>query len=146
MCNKMLGMDIVGVANAIRRFAFNESAQAEGDASPTHVQHWFLSYIWTHQDLNVSQRDLEAKFQIRRSTATEILKAMERKNFIIRETSADDKRVKNIHLTKLGASICEASQKKIDEVERKISQNITKEEIKMFYKVLDKIKVNIESI
>ena len=146
MTEKMLGMELVGTANALRRLTFQDSCAGKaGEDSPTSMQQWFLAYIWEHhKSEDVFQKDLEAAFKIRRSTATEILKAMERKKLIERVPSAADKRSKKILLTESAVAVCKENQRKISHTEELLMRGLSQDEIKVFFNVLQKIQRNIE--
>ena len=124
MAEKMLGMELVGTANALRRLTFQDSCAGKaGEDSPTSMQQWFLAYIWEHhQSEDVFQKDLEAAFKIRRSTATQILKAMERS----------------------AVAVCKENQRKISRTEELLMRGLSQDEIKVFFNVLQKIQRNIE--
>lgn len=143
---QMLGMELVGTANALRRITFQDGyGNSSASEKPTSMQQWFLSYIWNHHvDENVFQKDIEAEFKIRRSTATEILKAMERKNLILRKQLENDKRSKKIILTEKSIYICKENQAKILETEKKLTQGFTPEEIDTFLLLLKKVQKNID--
>lgn len=145
METKLLGIEIVGTANALRRKTFHTgfNGQAPED-SPTSIQQWFLTYIWknfSHKD--VFQKDLEEAFQVRRSTATEILKAMERKKLIIRISIPEDRRKKKILLTDKAKGMCQENQEKIIQTEQEIIRGLSKDEINSFLRILEKIQNNI---
>ena len=109
------------------------------------MQQWFLAYIWEHyQSEDVFQKDLEAAFKIRRSTATEILKAMERKKLIERVPSTADKRSKKILLTESAVAVCKENQRKVARTEELLMRGLSQDEIKVFFTVLKKIQRNIE--
>ena len=101
MKEELLGIRMVRLSNAIRRMTFNESMRSEDtDNQPTGTQEMFLAYMATMDDeQDILQKDLEGWFNIRRSTATEILKRMEQKGLIARTPVAYDKRLKNVVLT-----------------------------------------------
>lgn len=147
MQSKMIGIELVGTANALRRMTFQDSYEnnAAGE-SPTSMQQWFLSYIWQHQSSNdVFQKDIEEAFKVRRSTATEILKAMERKKLIVRTSLPEDKRKKKILLTDSAINICQDNWEKIVQTERQIVNGLTQEEINTFIQVLGKIQNNLDT-
>ena len=52
----------------------------------TGIHGWALKYFCEHQDQDVFQKDFEAHFSIRRSTATNMLKLMETNGLILRES------------------------------------------------------------
>lgn len=145
METKLLGIEIVGTANALRRKTFHGGYDDQlSEGSPTSMQQWFLAYIWknfSHKD--VFQKDLEEAFQVRRSTATEILKAMERKELIIRISVPEDRRKKKILLTDKAQGICMENQEKIIQAEQEIIRGLSNDEINSFLHILEKIQNNI---
>lgn len=141
----LLGMEIVGTANALRRMTFHTGYDERfAEDSPTNMQQWFLAYIWEQGPVqNVYQKDIEERFQVRRSTATEILKAMERKALIVRIPIPEDKRKKKILLTEKALAICQENQAKIERTEQQIIRGLSNDEIVSFLRVLKKIQNNI---
>ena len=145
MREKMVGMELVGTANALRRLAFQDGWEDRyGADSPTSMQQWFLSYIWKHREEKVFQKNIEAMFKIRRSTATEILKAMERKKLIVRIPSQEDRRSKEIHLTEKAEATCRENQEKIEKTEKLIVAGMPEEEIRVLLNLLGKIQKNMK--
>ena len=70
------------------------------DLGITGVQSRVMHYILEHgQDGPVFQRDVEAAFNLSRSTTTNILQLMEKNGLICRESVAQDARLKRIVLT-----------------------------------------------
>ena len=137
---------MVALTNMLRRIVFHDEFDTAKN-KPTSTQQWFLSYLAEHRNNgDVFQKDLEANFQIRCSTATEILKAMERKGLIIREPVSYDKRAKRIILTETALKICEDNKTKILATEKELAKDLSDEELKTFFYLLDKIKQNIEHI
>ena len=51
------------------------------------MQGWIIDYIYDRGNDPVFQRDIEKEFTIRRSTATELLKLMEKNGLITRQIS-----------------------------------------------------------
>lgn len=143
---RYIGIEMVALTNMLRRIVFHDEFDTVKN-KPTSTQQWFLSYLAEHRnDGDVFQKDLEANFQIRCSTATEILKAMERKGLIIREPVSYDKRAKRIILTEAALKICEDNKTKILATEKELAKDLSDEELKTFFYLLDKIKQNIEHV
>ena len=63
------------------------------------INGWVISYFYENRDKDIFQRDFEEKFSIRGSTASRMLKTMEQKGFIERQSVANDARLKKIVLT-----------------------------------------------
>lgn len=143
---RFLGMELVAAANMLRRITFHDEWETDKSKLTT-TQHWFLSFLWEHRDQgDIFQKDLEANFKIRCSTATEILKAMERKGLITRQPVPYDRRAKRILLTDAAAEMCLKNKQTILTTEEQISKNFTDEELKTFFALLDKVKKNIENL
>lgn len=146
MTDGLLGIKLVRLSNAIRRMTFNESIRSgNGDERPTGTQEMFLAYMSAVEDAQeILQKDLEEWFNIRRSTATEILKRMEQKGLITREPVFYDKRVKKIVLTEKAHLLCKENFERILVTENKLIQGFTSEEIQEFLRLLTKLQQNIE--
>ena len=89
------------------------------------------------------QRDLEAVFEMRRSTASEILKLMEKNGLITREPIESDGRLKKIVLTEKAKEFSTNIEQEFHSIEEKVTEGISKEELDAFYLVFDKIKANL---
>lgn len=61
----------------------------------TGMQGWIIGFLHRNEDRDMFQRDVEAEFNIRRSTATGILQLMEKNGFLLREPVAYDARLKS---------------------------------------------------
>lgn len=104
MEEKRLGVILQRVQNALAR-SMDCHARTLG---LTGGQLSIIDFIKTHedkQDLPIYQKDIEAEFNIRKATATNILKLMEKKNLITRVAHQNDARLKEIHLTPLAQEL-----------------------------------------
>lgn len=144
MEQQRIAMEVIGVANILRRITFQDGYYQRDPDGPTSMQHWFLRYIWEHQGDDIFQKNLESAFKVRRSTATEVLKAMERKMLIQRIPCMEDKRSKKILLTEKGLAICQENHKKAVATDRRILSGISEEEADTFLEILEKIRNNLE--
>lgn len=144
--NRYIGIEMVALTNMLRRLAFHDVWETD-KGKPTSTQQWFLSFLWEHyDDGDIFQKDLEANFQIRCSTATEILKGMERKGLIVREPVPYDRRAKKILLTEAAIQICKENKRTILDIEEGLARDFSDAERKEFFRLLDKVKKNIEDI
>ena len=109
----------------------------------TMMQKLFLGYLDAHRDRDVYQKDLEAAFHIRRSTATGILQIMVRDGLIVREPVEDDARLKRLVLTPIAIEQLAQMQQDILRVEQKATAGLTGEELKTLYVLLDKVIENL---
>ena len=103
----------------------------------TSMQKHVLKYILLetlHRD--IYQKNLEEEFQIRKSTASGILKLMEKNGFIYRESVKEDARLKRILPTKKAEAIRPDILKHIQEVEARMTKGIPDEDLLLCKKVL----------
>lgn len=139
---RQLGFEIRKLNNLVKRYM--ESKKPEEFDKSTGVHGWAIRYFYENRDTDVFQRDFEARFSIRRSTATNMLKLMEKNGIIHRESVPYDARLKKIVLTEKAIEIHKKATKNIKMVENTLKKGITEEELIVFYNVVDKIKNNLE--
>ncbi|MBW4083412.1 MarR family winged helix-turn-helix transcriptional regulator [Paenibacillus sp. S150] len=104
----------------------------------------FIQIESAHAD--VFQKDVEIEFNIRRSTATGILQSMEKKDLIRRETVPGDARLKKIVLTDKALGIHKQIISKLAYVEEQFKNNLTEDEINMFFDIVERVSTNISNI
>ena len=76
-----IGFEIRTLSNLIRRDV--EKNIAEMKLEPNQRIHgWAINYFYENRDRDIFQKDFEEKFSIRRSTASNILKLMEKNGYI----------------------------------------------------------------
>lgn len=143
MKEKEIGFQLRTTSNLIRRNfekipSFNETQYLTG------AHGWVIGYLYDNRHRDVYQRDFESEFKIRRSTITNMLKLMEKNGLIIREGVNGDARLKKISLTEKAMLMQKRISKDIKMLEAKISSGITDEEKEIFFKVINKIKANLE--
>ena len=141
---RKIGIAIKKIDNIISREVIKETKESDIPLSPIQVR--IIKYIMksTSNDKEVFQRDIEKKFEMRRSTTSGILNTMERNNLIKREISSLDKRQKKITMTEYGEEIADRIKKNMSSFEKRIIKDINEDELNTFFLVLDKIKNNLE--
>lgn len=112
----------------------------------TPIQGSIICYLINNQDKDICQKNIEELFCIRRSTASEVLKLMEKNNLITRVISEGDLRKRNILLTDNARLLHKKIEKLTLNLEKNMSRNITQEELHIFYNVIEKIKSNIREM
>ena len=134
--------DIKSADHAIRRrFEALEISRLTG-LTPSQCR--IMGFIMDKGDKPVYQKDIEAEFNIRRSTATRLLQAMEHKNLIMREPEENDGRLKRIRLTKKAMERSREVMDRISCIERQLVEGITAEEMKVLHSVCQRIRQNAE--
>ncbi len=109
----------------------------------TMMQKMFLGYLDAHEGTPVYQKDLEAAFHIRRSTASGILQIMVRDGLLVREPVEGDARLKRLVLTPIAMEQLAEMQQDILQVEQKATKGLTTEERKTLLSLLDKVITNL---
>lgn len=102
-----------------------------------------LDYLFHSNKEEINQRDVERHLSLKNPTVTGLLKRLDEKGFILCVPNATDKRKKNIYLTEKAYDIqrrMEADRKKVD---RRLTMGMTKKEIQMAHKLLEKMLYNV---
>ena len=114
----------------------NPTEVMENDDLTTMQKHVlkFILLETMHRDLY--QKDVEEEFQVRKPTATGILKLMEKNGYIYRESARQDARLKRIVPTEKAENIRLAILKSIEENEEAMVRGIPKEDVELCKQVL----------
>lgn len=94
---------------------------------------------------DVFQRDVEAAFQIRPSSATALLKVLETQGLIRRQAIDDDARKKKITLTPRTKAFQNNIQEMHDKIREQLLLGISAGELEQFEKFCARITANIEA-
>lgn len=143
MDKKKIGAEIRVLANLIGR-NLNDINFGDECYNLTGPQTLILAYLYRRQDDDVFQKDIELEFNVRRSSATGVLKCLEANGFIRRESINRDARLKKIILTKKAYKHREVLERHIDELEKILVSGLSQQEIDDLIKILGKIKRNLE--
>lgn len=105
---------------------------------------YILCYLEGNEGKSVTQKDIEKRFCITRSTASAVLSLMEKKDLITRMISEKDNRVKYISITEKGKEINMNIRRELECFDKKLIEGISKEELKQFIHIIDKMKNNLK--
>ena len=142
-CNKRFNDSIgheIKVLNQVLQRKLIYSAKDKGVDKLTLMHGWIIAYLYDHRDEDVYQKDIENAFSIARSTVTSILKLMEKKNYITRESVESDARLKKLVLTETGIELHYKIENMITKNETLLDSLLTKEEKKQFLFLIMQIK------
>lgn len=142
--NRQVGHALIGLNNTLRRMAARDQ-QEPSAGRMTSMQIIILSYLDDHREIEVFQKDLEKIFRIRRSTATGILKVMEREGYLTRIPVPRDARLKKLTLTARGQSFCNEAKRRSDKIEEQMLRGFTPDELDTLFSLLDRLRDNLES-
>lgn len=144
MKNLKLGLEIGRIQNIIaRKIDIVLSNNFNGQLSSTQIL--IIDYIMiSNSKTDIYQKDIERDFKLTRSAVSLSLNSMEKKGFIVRQGVEKDGRLKKIILTEKAKCLHTQINSIISEIESKIAENLSDEEVQSFLKTLNKIKNNIE--
>ena len=110
----------------------------------TPMQKHVLTFIlFETMERDLYQRDIEEEFRIRRSTASGILQLMEKNGFIYRKSVARDARLKQIIPTEKAEKLRMDILVNIQEMEKKLTGGIPKEDLEVCLRVQRKMICNL---
>ena len=93
----------------------------------------------------ISQNELAFLTLRDKSSLTRLLKKMENKGYIIRKQCKEDKRINKVFLTNLGKMTFKSSKPIINQMIRKMEENISESEKDQIIEILKKVQSNFES-
>lgn len=100
--------------------------------------------VYIYKNGNVYQKDIEREFGITRSTASNIISLMEKKEFVKRESIDSDARLKRITLTEKAVNMCEEFLADLKKLNDDLCDGISSEELDSFIITLNKIENNLK--
>ena len=140
MSKKSIGFEIKTINDLIKKRIMCDK---ENDCHISHTQIKIIQYMYIHKEEVIYQRDLEKKFDLKRSTISGIIDTMEKNNLVKRIDSKEDLRLKQLVLTDMALNKINVLVDKIVKFNKSLEKNISKKDLDTFYKVTEQIKNNI---
>lgn len=112
----------------------------------TGIHVWILNFLFRNEERDLFQKDVETEFRIRRSTATELMKAMEAGGLIRRVPVEYDARLKKIVLTDYAREVKKQLEEQILRTESMLRQGFTEEEVNCFFDYIGRFQENLSKI
>lgn len=126
------------LSNKLRRKLDMLSSRAEFSGSQGRTLHFLLA-----QTEDVFQKDIEEEYSIRPSTATELLKQMEKNGLILRQPVPYDNRLKRIVLTDKALTYRQQVVEDLTALEETLTSGISEEDLEVFFNVIEKMMDNL---
>lgn len=126
------------LSNKLRRKLDMLSSRAEFSGSQGRTLHFLLA-----QTEDVFQKDIEEEYSIRPSTATELLKQMEKNGLILRQPVPYDNRLKRIVLTDKALTYRKQVVEDLTVLEETLVSGISEEDLEVFFNVIEKMMDNL---
>lgn len=141
-CSNQIGFKIKCLSNLLRRRMLKDCSTLSKDAEDfCFVQGWIIDYVVKTGE--VYQRDLEKRFNMRRSSVTKTLQNMEKNGLVLRQSVDSDARLKRIVLTEKAKLFNEQMRQSIYQTEQALKNGLTEEEVTTFLMIADKIFNNL---
>ena len=136
---KMKNIDSIGLMRIIsiklKLKAYNEIKSLGINSQ----QGRMIKYIYEHQNDGLIQKDIAEAFNRKSATITSMLQGLEKKGYIERRIPKDNERQKNIYVLKKGEDLISDTEKVFSNLEKEISNILTKEEAETFNRLLIKL-------
>ena len=126
------------LSNKLRRKLDMLSSRKEFSGSQGRTLHFLLS-----QTEDVFQKDIEEEYSIRPSTATELLKQMEKNGLFVREPVAYDNRLKKIVVTDKALQYKRQVVEDLTSLEETLVKGISEADLEIFFHVIEKMMDNL---
>lgn len=126
------------ISNKLRRRIDMFSSREEFSGSQGRTLYFLLA-----QTEDIFQKDIEEEYSIRSSTATELLKQMERNGLITREPMDYDSRLKRIVVTEKALSYKSQVIEELEGLEKALVQGIDEQKLEIFFEVVEKMLDNL---
>ncbi len=126
------------LSNKLRRKLEMLSSRNEFSGSQGRALHFLLA-----QTGDIFQKDIEEEYSIRPSTATELLKQMEKNGLLIREPAPYDNRLKRIVLTDKALVYKDQVVEELTDLEETLVRGIPEEKLEVFFEVIEKMMDNL---
>lgn len=143
MQDNKIGFKVYYLSKLIKNKIENNHYHNEFTSMQGRVLHYLLGQ---GAECEIFQKDIEFEFKIKRSTASELLQALEDKEYIKRIPTSYDARLKRIYLLPKAKLLAPIVTGQIDEIEDVIKQNISNNDLEIFINVLNKMIENMKKV
>ena len=111
----------------------------------TGVQSAMIGFIYEEtRKKDVFAKDIEKAFDLRRASSAGLIQNMEKNGLIEREMVGNDARLKKIVLTEKALELRRKLDKSIKDMEKKMQEGLTKEEVEKYLELTKKMAKNLE--
>lgn len=134
-----IGFAIKTTSHLLKR-KFDEEMAKNTPGKITGVQGWLITYLYENREQPIFQRDIEKRFNIRRSTVTGLIQLMEKNGLLVRTSMPGDARLKRLVLTEQGIAYHEAAEKHIRATQKRLEAAFTPEEHSQLLEMLHRVR------
>ena len=112
----------------------------DGDSFVSQSGFQVIAYLHNHRDSQITQKDIEKALMINRATTSKMLRLLEQKGFITRDSNNDDGRSKVVGLTMTGEALYKYNREKLQEFDALLETVLTEEDFAAFDRIYEKLK------
>lgn len=105
---------------------------------------YIIGYLVENKDKDIYQKDIENEFGITRSTASKVLKLMEQKGLIERQSVEMDRRLKKVVATPRSEELSKKIEKEIHDLNVTLMNGIATQDLETFKKVAEQMRANLK--
>lgn len=134
MQENKLGLKIYFLTKLIQKQIDSKTSDDEFTSTEGRILHYLLGQ---KESCEIFQKDIEAEFKIRRSTATELLQALEKKEYIKRIPTQYDARKKRIILLDKAKKLAPKVDNDLNDIDVLIKKGLSDKEVHEFERIVD---------
>lgn len=143
--NKTIGSELHSIGNLLKRISENSCiCNYHRKTELTEMQTRVIVFLYLNRHRDIFQKDIEKEFSVRRATVSVLLRTMELKQLITRESVSSDARLKKVMLTAKAENIAQIAQQEVSRFEEMLQEGVSAEDMAAFYRVTEKVRGNIE--
>ena len=132
-----VGLNLTGCK--LKQFIAMKLRQKEIPLTPE--QFLLIDLLWNHGSM--SQQQLADMMHKDKNSVTQLVDAIERKGFVVRQQNAKDRRSNTLVLTKKAIELRDEAKKKGISILDEMLEGISEEELRAFLTTLDKLNDNM---
>lgn len=132
-----VGLNLTGCK--LKQFIAMKLRQNEIPLTPE--QFLLIDLLWNHGSM--SQQQLADMMHKDKNSVTQLVDAIERKGFVVRQQNAKDRRSNTLVLTKKAIELRDEAKKKGISILDEMLEGISEEELRAFLTTLDKLNDNM---
>lgn len=129
----------------LNRLSNTASTQLENELMRNYdvtLSQWaVLAIVWEHEGIRSS--DLQEILHVKVSTASGVIKRMEKKGLIVRKKNIEDRREMNLYSTDLSKNIEKEVIETVKDLNRDMLQGFSAEEKELFMDMMDRAYKNL---
>lgn len=145
-----LPIELYKLSNAMMRGAQNMlSSQCEkfGIESEgfSYINGWIMYYLYNHQEEDIFQRDIEQEFSITRSSASKIIRLMEKKAFLFAESVPEDARLKKLTYKQQEKPYRLVMKQSMSSLEERMLRGFSQDELRQLAAFIKRMQENLKA-